>query len=267
MNNEQMLYINPEDDLPAICTRLEHAHSRRVTLVMPLHSEHLHAFGAWRILHAYTRRRGIRVHIVSASAYMRSIAHSARFTVAKTPDAPQQAKRLHTRPSTHMPSSSPPHESMKVGEGVNLVFLVDNESSAQPAQQFPHAQPHRIPPTLMFIDDDVLVPPHPDEPPVRVSKPPQPLNMPRIRRTRPLTPPSLPWDDVDNELLPPRPLHPPMRRRTNPLVRSMMRRRRTVRGMQRRHEIGNVVSLAPVLVIGIFILVRSIVQYLRRRVV
>ena len=69
------------------------------------------------MLHAYTRRRGITVHIVSTSAYVRSIAHNARFTIAKTLDAPQE-KRLYTRPSTHMPSSAQPHESIEIGEDV-----------------------------------------------------------------------------------------------------------------------------------------------------
>lgn len=264
MNNERMLYISSDDDLPTICTRLEHAHSRHVTLVMPLQSEHLHAFGTWRMLHAYTRRRGITVHIVSESAYMRSIAHSARFTVAKTLDVPQE-KRVFTRPSTHRASSTLPEQNMEIEEPTNILFLAGNESFARPVQQQPHVQPNLIPSTLMFTNNDVLLPPHPSEPPVRVSKPPQPLNMPRIRRTRPLTPPTLPWDDVDDELLPPRSLHKPKRRRTNPLVQSMMRRRRTIRGIQPWREATKVLSFSPVVCIGIFILVRSIVQYLKKR--
>ena len=264
MNNERMLYISPDEDLPAICTRLEHAHSRRVTLVMPLHTRHFHAFGTWRMLHAYARRRGITVHIVSASAYIRSIAHNARFTVAKTLDVPQE-KRLYTRPSTHMPSLARSHESMKVGEGVNLVFLDDDQSSIRLAQPFPDAHAASVPHTLMFINDDVLVPPHPSEPPVRVSKPPQPLNMPLIRRTRPLTQPRLPWDDVDDDALPPQPPHKLIRRRTNPLVQSMRRKGGAMREIRRRRETTNVISLSPILCIGIFIVVRSIVQYVRKR--
>lgn len=265
MNNERMLYISPEDDLPSICTRLEHAHSRHVILVMPIHASHLHAFGTWRMLHAYTRRRGIRVHIVSANPYFRSIAHSARFTVSKTLEVPSHERPLRIRPSTHKTSPEPFIEDVNVGENVHLLYLADDEHSASPVQHLPHAQPTFSPSTLMFTDDDVLpIPPHPDEPPVRVAKPPQPLNMPRMRRTRPLTPPPLPWDDVDNELLSPQPLHKPRRRRTNPLVQSMMRRRGITRTPHRRISEG-VVSLTPILCIGIFIVVRSIVQYMRKR--
>ncbi len=267
MNNERTLYVSPEDDLPSICTRLEHAHSRRVILVMPIDAEHMHAFGTWRMLHAYTRRRGIRVHIVSTNTYFRSIARSARFSVSKTFDEPQQEKARRPRPSTHRSSSAAASiKSMNVGEGVNLVFLTDNERSAPQIKQMrPSVQPLDMPSTFMFTDDDVLLPPHPDEPPVRVAKPPQPLNMPRMRRTRPLAQPRLPWDDVDDEMLPPRPLHKPIKRRTNPLVQSMMRRRATMRGIQHKREDMNIVSLSPILCIGIFILVRSIVQYLRRK--
>jgi len=265
MNNERTLYISPEDDLPSICTRLEHAHSRYVTLVMPLQTEHMHAFGTWRMLHAYTRRRGMRVHIVSTNVYIRSVARSARFTVAKTPDAPQQEKPRRPRPSTRMPLSARPTKNMNAGEGVNLVFLANNENSARAAQQRPHAQSLYAPSTSMFTNDDVLTPPHLEEAHVRVSKPPQPLNMPLMRRTRPLTQPRLPWDDVDDELLPPQPPHKLIRRRTNPLVQSMMRRRGTMRGIQHRSTPANIVSLSPLLYIGMFILVRSVVQYLRKR--
>ncbi len=263
MNNERTLYISPEDDLPSICTHLEHAHSRHVVLVMPLHATHLNAFGTWRMLHAYARRRGIRVHIVSANPYFRSIAHSARFTVSKTLDIPQHERPLHIRPSTHRTSPAPSVEIVNISEGVQIYDLVDNEHSARPIQLLPHVQPTFSPSTLMFTNDDVLLPPHPGEPPVRIAKPPQPLNMPRMRRTRPLTPPPLPWDDVDNELLPPQPLHKPIRRRTNPLVQSMMRRRGITR-TPRKQIPENVVSLAPILCIGIFIVVRGVVQYMRK---
>jgi hypothetical protein len=59
----------------------------------------------------------------------------------------------------------------------------------------------------------------------------------------------------------------PIRRSTNPLVQSMMRRRRTTREIQHRRETTNIVSLSPIVCIGIFILVRSLVQYLRKRAV
>ena len=262
MNNERTLYISPEDDLPSICTRLEHAHSRRVTLVLPIDAEHLHAFVTWRMLHAYTRRRGIRVHIVSTNPYFRSVARSARFQVTKSLNSSQHNKS--TRFSARTPSPTHLEESMNVGDGINSVFLSNDDGTAQ---HLPPVPPTYVAPTLMFTDDDVLSPPHPGEPPVRISKPPQPLNMPRIRRTRPLMPPRLPWDDVDDDLLPPQPLHKPIRRRTNPLVQSVMRKRGTMRSLQRSRPArnANIVSLAPILFIGIFIVVRSIVQYVRKR--
>ena len=260
MNNERTLYISPDDDLPSICTLLEHAHSRRVTLVLPVHTEHLHAFVTWRMLHAYTRRRGIRVHIVSTNPYFRSVARSARFPVTKTLTAPQQDKPARLPARTPSPAHSP-EENMNVGEGINLVFLSNDNGTLQ---HLPPVKPIYDAPTLMFTNDDVLLPPHPDEPPVRISKLPQPLNMPRIRRTRPLTPPRLPWDDVDDDLLPP--LHKPVRRRTNPLVQSMMRERRTARKISRNRPVSkDIVSMAPILCIGIFIVVRSVVQYVRNR--
>ena len=265
MDNERTLYISPDDDLPSICTRLEHAHCRKITLVLPVDAEHLQAFGTWRMLHAYTRRRGIRVHVVSTNPYFRSVARNARFTVTKTLQTPQQEQTVYTRPA-RMSISTRFQKSMNVGEDANGTSLSDDTSS--PSVEQPQIVPLFELSPLMFSDDDVLLP-HPDEPPVRVSKPPRPLDMPRIRRTRPLVPPRLPWDDdMDDEMLPPQPLHKPIRRRTNPLVQSMMRRRGIKRDVQRRGPVvtKNVMSLAPILCIGIFIVVRSIVQYMRKRV-
>ncbi len=260
MDNERTLYISPDDDLPGICTRLEHAHCRRITLVLPTQTRHLHAFGTWRMLHAYTRRRGIRVHIVSTNPYFRSVARNARFTVTKTLDELLHDKPIHTKPS----SSARLDENIHAGKSTDLNSGSDDDASVEPLVS-PEIPIFDLTP-LMFSDDDVLAPPHPGEPPVRISKPPRPLDMPRVRRTRPLTPPRLPWDDVDDDMLPPQPLHKPIRRRTNPLVQSMTRRRKATRAMQRRQPpTMNVVSLAPILCIGIFIVVRSIVQYMRKR--
>lgn len=261
MNNERTLYISPEDDLPSICTRLEHAHCRRVTLVLPLHTEHLHSFGTWRMLHAYTRRQGIRVHIVSENSYLRSVAHNARFTVTKTLSESQQDTPLNF--PIRRSSTTEAEADMQIGEGINLVFLAQGDQSPQ---NVPPVRATYMPPTLMFPDDDVSMPPHPSEPAVRVAKPPQPLNMPRARRTRPLTPPRLPWDDVDDDLLPPQPVHSPIRRRTSLFVQTMMQKPRGRRLVVRRQQVSSDIrAFSPIVLIGVFIVVRSLVQYLRKR--
>jgi len=216
--NKKILYISPEETFADICQRLEHVNSQHVVLVIPIVAHQLRSFVTWRMLHAYTRRHSITAHIVSKSAYMRSVAHGAHFTVGKTLDTPGQEHFL----------AAPNYDSF----------------------------------TYMVTDDDVLLPPHPGEPPVRVPRSPQPLNMPLVRRTRPLTPPRLPWDEVDDELLPP---PQPLKRRTSSFAQPTMRSRRALRSMRYRRAPGRFATLAPLVFIGLFVLVRSIVRYLRKR--
>lgn len=258
MNDEQIIYISPADDMSDICERLEHVGSRYAVLVIP-HDNQLRAFATWRILHAHIRRRGIRVRIVSTSAYIRSLARNARFTVAQPHTTSKPEKALRTRPSPHVSPPARSVESIDAGERANLLFAPDDEVLARPVRQFSHTEPKDD--SFAFVIEDVL-PPHLMEPPVRVPKTPQPLNMPHIRRTRPLTPPRLPWDDVDNELLPPR---RPRLRRTGPLSHIPLRSHSFVRAVRHRREPANALAVMPFVLIGIFVLVRSIVRYLRKR--
>ncbi|GAC1393040.1 MAG: hypothetical protein NVS4B11_34280 [Ktedonobacteraceae bacterium] len=261
--NRQPLYISPEDDITTICERLEQAASKHIILIIPPQNQ-LRAYRTWHTLYVYARRHGKIVQILSSSSYIRSIARGAHFTAAKTLDELVQEKPTHLRRSTQ---SASPIERTDVVDSVDFSFPTDDESIARPARSFPYAEPDDDPFVFMLEEEDELPPLHPRDlpkpppPPIRLAKPPVPLNMP-TRRTHSsyAPPPRLPWDDEDDIL----PLIPP-RRSTDPLARTRLRGRDTKQAIRRRSEPLRFIAITPIVFVSLFVLVRSIVQYLRAR--
>ncbi len=98
MSDEQMIYIDPEDDLTNVRTRLEGVESRYVTLVIPPQTQ-LRSHVAWKLLHARARELGKDILIVSADPQIRSVAQAVKFRVANSLEAAQDNKpRPATRP-------------------------------------------------------------------------------------------------------------------------------------------------------------------------
>ena len=81
--DEQVLYIDPEENLTTVRERLEHASNRYVALVIPPQTQ-LRSSVAWRLLHRYAQEMGKEVSIVSSDPQIRAIAQSAQFKVASS---------------------------------------------------------------------------------------------------------------------------------------------------------------------------------------
>lgn len=90
MNDEQTIYISPEDDLTTVRERLEQVQSRNVTLVVPAQTQ-LRSHVAWKLLNARARKLGKEVLVVSSDPQVRSVAHAVKFTVAHSLEATQQS--------------------------------------------------------------------------------------------------------------------------------------------------------------------------------
>ncbi len=80
-NDEQTIYISPEDDLTNVRERLENLPSRSITLVIPRQTM-LRSHVAWRNLYARAKELEKDVLIISADAQIRSLAQAAKFRVA-----------------------------------------------------------------------------------------------------------------------------------------------------------------------------------------
>ncbi len=99
MSDEQTIYISPEDDLTTVRERLEEITSRRVTLVIPSHTQ-LRSHVAWKLLYARSRELGKEVLIVSSDPQVRSVAHAVKFKVAHSLESnPQGRSRPTSRPT------------------------------------------------------------------------------------------------------------------------------------------------------------------------
>ena|SRR5436853_4128892 len=81
--DEQVLYIDPEENLTTVRERLAHASTHYVALVIPAQTQ-LRSSTAWRLLHRYTQEMDKEVAVVSSDAQIRAIAQSAQFKVASS---------------------------------------------------------------------------------------------------------------------------------------------------------------------------------------
>ncbi len=86
-----MIYVSPEDDLTSVRERLEGVPSKRVTLIIPSHTQ-LRSHVAWKLLHARAREMGKEVLIVSSDPQIRSVAQAVKFKVANSLEASQSGQ-------------------------------------------------------------------------------------------------------------------------------------------------------------------------------
>jgi len=79
--NEQIVYIDPEENITAVRQKLEHIEAQYVSLVVPPQT-HLRGQVVWKLLYARAKELGKEVSIVSTDPQIRAMARSARFNVA-----------------------------------------------------------------------------------------------------------------------------------------------------------------------------------------
>jgi hypothetical protein len=262
-NHHEAIYISPEDDLTTIFARIELATAKEIVLVIP-HSTFLKTTSAWHSLYLYARRHKKHIQVISDSAYIRSIAHSVRFKSAKTLDELLSEKPVYTRPSQHFSSPNIPRQQADTVEGINFLFANDDVEIGLPKQDFPHADVNDTPLSFLFDEEEDLPPLRSTEQiplqPIRLPIAPKPVDIRPVRRLQPE--PRLPWDDEDDLPAP----QPPkfVRRRTNPLVRSM--KQNTLRRIRyHRPEPLRLMEVLPVVLVGLFLIVRAIVRYMKSR--
>jgi hypothetical protein len=91
MSDEQIVYISPEDDLTNVRERLGRVTSKKVTLVVPNHSQ-LRSHVAWKLLYSRARDLEKEVLIVSSDPQIRSVALAVNFKVATSLEAAASGK-------------------------------------------------------------------------------------------------------------------------------------------------------------------------------
>nr|BBH94470.1 hypothetical protein KTA_26690 [Thermogemmatispora argillosa] len=109
-DEQQIIYLGPEEELTDVRQRLEKAPARRLILVVPPQTK-LRSHVGWRLLHARTRELGKDVLVVSSDRQVRVVVKAAGFKVAESLTSPPSSRaRPGSRPARvlqHGSSSRP----------------------------------------------------------------------------------------------------------------------------------------------------------------
>jgi Baseplate J-like protein len=109
MSDEQLIYLDPNDDLHRVTERLEESTKQRVVIIVPLQTQ-LRSHTMWRVLDSRARAMGKEVIIISADRQVRSLARISGFRVADALDSSSSSPGK-TRPSSSGRSLRSPFES------------------------------------------------------------------------------------------------------------------------------------------------------------
>src|SRR5690348_13596589 len=80
MPDEQIIYLDPNDELTTVRAKLEEIRARRITLVVPQQTQ-LRSSVSWRLLHARARELGKDVLVICPDRQVQAVAKAAGFRV------------------------------------------------------------------------------------------------------------------------------------------------------------------------------------------
>ncbi|RAQ96356.1 baseplate J/gp47 family protein [Thermogemmatispora tikiterensis] len=105
-DEQQIIYLGPEEELTDVRQRLEKVPARRLILVVPPQTK-LRSHVGWRLLHARTRELGKDVLVVSSDRQVRVVVKAAGFKVAESLTSPPSSRaRPGSRPARTLQHSS-----------------------------------------------------------------------------------------------------------------------------------------------------------------
>src|SRR5579863_1855348 len=85
MPDEQIIYLDPNDELTTVREKIEEIRARRITMVVPQQTQ-LRSNVGWRLLHARARELGKDVQVISPDRQVRAVAKAAGFRVSQPPE-------------------------------------------------------------------------------------------------------------------------------------------------------------------------------------
>lgn len=85
MPDEQIIYLDPNDELTTVREKIEEIRARRITMVVPQQTQ-LRSNVGWRLLHARARELGKDVQVISPDRQVRAVAKAAGFRVSQSPE-------------------------------------------------------------------------------------------------------------------------------------------------------------------------------------
>lgn len=100
MSEEQIIYLDPKDELTSVREKIEEVQARRITLLVPQQTQ-LRSNVGWRLLHARARELGKEIQVISPDRQVRAVAKAAGFRVSQPQEGSSTGKIRNplTRPS------------------------------------------------------------------------------------------------------------------------------------------------------------------------
>jgi len=170
MPDEQIIYLDPNDELTRVREKIEEVPARRIILVVPQQTQ-LRSNVGWRLLHARARELGKEIQVISPDRQVRAVAKAAGFRVSQPQGGSSTGK-------TRVPPTQPPPFQRGVTERRGL--------------QRPRGPVNRGP-----VDGRAVRPREPLAPPSLREEPPPTISQPETR------PPQSTWRQQANP-----PTHP-----------------------------------------------------------
>ncbi len=99
MPDEQIIYLDPNDELTSVRKKIEEIRARHITMVVPQQTV-LRSTVGWRLLHARARELGKDVQVISPDRQVRALAKAAGFRVSQ-PSEGSSGSKTRTPPSQH----------------------------------------------------------------------------------------------------------------------------------------------------------------------
>jgi hypothetical protein len=138
MENEQIIYLDPEEELINVHERLENTNAGRIMLVVPPQTQ-LRSLVGWRLLHARVRELGQEVQIISSDRQIRAKAKAAGFRVVDSLESlPPEKPRHNNRPVRKATSGKLSQGTYKQGNNGNR----NGSSLPQDEPQMPSSSSH-----------------------------------------------------------------------------------------------------------------------------
>src|SRR5579872_5170895 len=100
MPDEQIIYLDPNDELTTVREKMEEIRARRITMVVPQQTQ-LRSNVGWRLLHARARELGKDVQVISPDRQVRAVAKAAGFRVSQSAEGSSSGR-------TRIPPSQAP---------------------------------------------------------------------------------------------------------------------------------------------------------------
>src|SRR2546425_4761902 len=95
-NTDQIIYLDPEEDLTNVSERLAQTQAQHITLIIPSQTQ-LRSHVSWRVLFSRVRKMGKDVRVISSDPQIRKMVKEAGFRADDSLESPAKTKQGRSR--------------------------------------------------------------------------------------------------------------------------------------------------------------------------